>query len=453
MSEFSKKPAARLTKPARFSRRTALHGAVAGAIGLPWLETFAPKTAHAAPALPKRFVAMFSPNGTIHDRWLPTGSESKFALSPILAPLAPHQNDLVIVSGVDQMGAGGDGHQNGMGGMLTGAGLLPGRFAGVGAPPAGWAESASVDQRLADAIGRGLPFRSIEFGVQTGAADNWGRMVYRGRNRPLPPRENPTQTFDDLFGAALLDPAERERRATRRRSILDRVAGDLTRLSSEASAADKQRLEQHLTYLREVEARLEAQSQGIAECALPARPVTPAPGPDAYGRIGEMQMDLLVLALACGQTRVATLQWSRSVSDVRFTWLGITEGHHALSHLPDTDTPSQDALAAINTWYAERFASLVTKLKGYQEGDGTLFDQCLLLWCNELAKGNVHSRKDAPYVLAGSAGGALRTGRFLEYAGDVPHNNLLVSILNALGVPDTTFGRAEWCTGSLTGLL
>lgn len=437
----------------RFGRRKALHGIVAGAIGLPWLETFAGKTAHAAAPLPTRFVAMFSPNGTIFDRWAPTGSETSFTLSPILAPLERHKSDLVVVAGVDQMGMGGDGHQNGMGGMLTGGGLLPGRFAGVGAPPAGWCESASVDQRLADVIGRGLPFRSLELGVQTGAADNWGRMVYRGRNRPLPPREDPARTFDDVFGAAVLDPAERERRATRRQSILDRVSSELGRLSAELGAADRQRLEQHLGYLREVESRLAAQSQGIAECAVPARPVTPAPGPPSYATTGEMQMDLLVLALACGQSRVATFQWSRSVSDVRFTWLGIDDSHHALSHLPDTDTMAQDKLAAINTWYAERFAALVEKLKGYEEGEGTLFDQCLLLWCNELAKGNVHSRIDAPYVLAGSAGGALRTGRFLRYSGDVPHNNLLVSILNTFGVPDTTFGRRDWCTGPLNGFL
>jgi hypothetical protein len=442
----------RSARPVRFGRRSVLHGMVAGAVGLPWLETFAPKTAHAAAASPKRFVAMFSPNGTIFDRWVPSGTESNFTLGPILQPLAPHQGDLVVVAGVDQMGIGGDGHQNGMGGMLTGAGLLPGRFAGVGSPPAGWAESQSVDQRLADELGRGLPFRSIEFGVQTGSADNWGRMVYRGRNRPLPPREDPARTFDEVFGAALLDPAERARRQTRRTSILHHVSSDLARLSGEVGAADRQRLDQHLTYLREVEARLNAQSQGIAECAVPARPATPI-GAEAYGQTGDLQIDLMVLALACGQTRVATLQWSRSVSDVRFTWLGIDQGHHTLSHLPDTDATAQDKLVRINSWYAEKFASLATKLKAYDEGGGTLFDNCLLLWCNELAKGNVHSRIDAPYVLAGSAGGALRTGRFLEYSGDVPHNNLLLSILNTFGLPDTTFGRRDWCTGPLTGFL
>jgi hypothetical protein len=189
------------------------------------------------------------------------------------------------------------------------------------------------------------------------------------------------------------------------------------------------------------------------DCEIPARPEPGMSGNDAFSRIGALQTDLLVLALACGQTRVASLQWSRAVSNVRFTWLGIDEGHHGLSHLPDDDTASQDALASINQWYAARFADLVQKLKSYPEGAGTLFDQCLLLWCNELGKGNTHSREDAPYVLAGSAGGALETGRFLEYDGDVPHNDLLVSLLQIMGLPDTTFGRPEWCNGPLSGLI
>ena len=109
-------------------------------------------------------------------------------------------------------------------------------------------------------------------------------------------------------------------------------------------------------------------------------------------------------------------------------------------------------MTRINSWYAEQFATLISKLKSYPEAGGTLFDQCLLFWCNELGKGNVHSRDDAPYVLAGSAGGTLKTGRLLKYVGDVPHNNLLVSLLNIMGLPDTTFGRPEWCTGPLSGV-
>jgi hypothetical protein len=435
------------------TRRKLLHSMLGATIGLPWLETFAGSSARAQATPNQRFVVMFTANGTVRDQWLPNGKETDFTLSPILSPLAPHQDDLVVISGLEQKGTGGDGHQTGISGMLTGGGLLHGNFAGVGAPPAGWAEGPSVDQRIAEELGAGMPFRSLELGVQVGSADNWGRMSYRGRNQPLAPREDPGRVFDDVFGPLTLAPADRARRQAERQSILDYLKEDVTRLSSEVALADRQRLDAHLTYLREVETRLQRQGQIAATCTVPERPEASGNTNADFPVIGALQMDLLVLALACGQTRVASLMWSRSVSQTRFTWLGIDDSHHGLSHLPDADTEAQDALTRINTWYAERCAELITKLKSYPEGDGTLFDQCLLLWCNELGTGNTHSRKNAPYVLAGSAGGALETGRFLSYEGDVPHNNLLVSLLNLMGLPDTTFGRPEWCTGPLDGLV
>ncbi len=433
----------------RPSRRAFLHALLTASIGLPWLETFRARTGHAQSAGSQRFIVMFSPNGTIYDQWVPSGSETDFELSPILTPLASHQSDLVIVEGLKQQGGGGDGHQNGIGGMLTGDELLPGRFAGQGAPPAGWAKGPSIDQRIADAIGPSMPFRSLELGVQPGAADNWGRMCYRARNLPLTPREDPGAVFDDVFGYALLDPAEREQRRQRSASILDYVKGEFEALSAEVSASDRQRLQAHLTQLREVERRLDQQSMAVAQCELPERPPELGDSNDRFPAIGEAMLDLLVLALACGRTNVASLQWSRSVSSTRFTWLDITRGHHDLSHLPDDDADAQAQLTRINTWYAERFAGLIDRLKAHQEADGTLFDQCLLLWCNELGKGNTHSRAKAPYVLAGSAGGALRTGRFLRYPEGTPHNNLLVSLLHVMGVEAETFGNPEWCTGPL----
>ena len=436
----------------RPSRRHFLHGFLAGTLGLPWLEAFAPKSAFAqSPA--RRFIVMFSPNGTIRESWVPTGTETSFELSAILSPLAPHQSDLIVIDGVDQKGAGGDGHQNGIGGMLTGAGLLSGPFPGQGSAPAGWAEGPSVDQRIADLLSDGMPFRSLELGVQTGSADNFGRMCYRARNRPLSPRDDPGVVFDDVFGAALLSPEQRESRRAHRTSILDYVRSELSELGSRVGAADRERLEMHLGYLREVEQRLERSGESLSACALPARPGPFAAGTEGYAAIGEAQLDLMVLALACNQTRVASLQWSRSVSDVRFTWLGISESHHALSHRADSDSDARDKLTRINRWYAERLAGLIERLRRYPEGSGTLFDQCAVLWCNELGKGNTHSRDDAPYVLAGGAGGALRTGRWLRFTGDVPHNNLLLSLINAMGLPDPSFGRPEWCTGPLPGLL
>jgi len=434
------------------SRRTLLAGAAGTGIALPWLEAFAPRRALAANALPRRFVVVFTPNGLLPS-WTPTGTERDFTLSPTLTALAPHQQDIVVIRGLYQQGAGGDGHQNGMGGMLTGAKLNSGPFGGVGAAPAGWANGPSVDQRIADAVAGPTKLRSLELGVQVGPADNWGRMCYRAANQPLPPEDDPAAVYARVFEDLHTDPAVLASMRRRRQSILDTVAGQYERVASSLGSADRQRLDAHLQTVRGLEARLvRSANVGGAACSDPLVREVDHAANDAYPDVGALQTDLLVMALACDLTRVASLQWSRSVSQTRFTWLGISEGHHDLSHMSDDDAVAVDKLTRIDTWYAEQLASLIAKLKSVPEGDGTLFDNTLILFCNELAKGNTHSRKDASYVLAGSAGGALETGRFLHYEGDIAHNDLLVSLLNAFGLPDETFGEPEWCDGPLTGL-
>jgi hypothetical protein len=446
------------TKRATTTRRAVLRGAAGAAIGLPFLEALAPRRARAAVAPPKRFVVMFSPNGTLPTQWSPTGGETDFVLGPILAPLEPHRDGIVIVKGLNQQGGGGDGHQNGIGGMLTGSPLNPGPFAGVGAPPAGWAAGPSVDQRIADASDGMTKLRSLELGVQVGSADNWGRMVYRAANQPLPPDDDPAAVYGRVFADLHTDPAVLARLRKRRQSILDAVGGQYTRLGARLGADDKQRLDAHLQAVREVETRLTTDPvMAGGACHDPSIASAPASAQanDSFPAAGSLQMDLLVMALACDITRVATLQWTRSVSETRFTWLNITDGHHTLSHLGDDDAAAVDKLTRINTWYATQLASLIARLKAVPDANGTtLFDNTVILWSNELAKGNTHSRMGAPYVLAGGAGGALRTGRFVDYTGQgLPHNNLLLSLVNLMGLPDTTFGKADWCSGPLAGLL
>ncbi|HVJ17088.1 MAG TPA: DUF1552 domain-containing protein [Polyangiaceae bacterium] len=438
----------------RLGRRTLLRSALGAAVGLPWLEAMAPRRASAQTAPPRRFVVMFSPNGTLPALWTPSGGETDFALSPILSPLAEHRDDLVIIQGVDQQGAGGDGHQMGIGGMLTGERLNPGPFGGFAGPSAGWAAGPSVDQRMAEVLGLSTQLPSLELGVRVGNADNFGRMCYRAANQPLPPEDDPAAVYARVFADLHTDPAVLERLRTRRKSILDAVMTEYSRVSQALGSADRQRLDAHLTAVRDIEARLNRPTNlDAAACADPVVPPLDAQSNDAYPEVGALQTDLLAMAFACDITRVASLQWSSSVADTRFTWLGIEEGHHELSHLGDDDLAGVDKLTRINQWYAGEFANLIAKLKAIPEGDGTVFDNTLLLWCNELAKGNTHSRKDAPYVLAGSAGGALQTGRFLRFEGERPHNDLLVSLLQVMGLPDETFGNPEWCTGPLTGLV
>jgi hypothetical protein len=330
----------------------------------------------------------------------------------------------------------------------------------VGAPPAGWAAGPSVDQRVAAGLAVPTKFRSLELGVQVGAADNWGRMIYQTANQPLPPEDDPAEVYSTVFTDLHTDPTVLARLRARHKSILDAVGGEYTRIEGQLGAADRARLDAHLTAVREIETRLTTDfTTSNPSCHDPnitASASIDAQNNDNFPTVGGIQMDLLAMALACDLTRVASMQWSRSVSQVRFSWLPtpIPDGHHDLSHRGDNDTDAVDKLTRINNWYASQLAGLIDRLKAIPEGNGTLFDNTLILWSNELAKGNTHSRIGAGYVLAGSAGGALQTGRFLDYTGQsLPHNNLLVSLLNAMGVPDQSFGESDWCTGPLTGLL
>jgi hypothetical protein len=187
----------------------------------------------------------------------------------------------------------------------------------------------------------------------------------------------------------------------------------------------------------------------------PTAPTIDYKANDSFPAIGKAQMDLLVMAMACDLTRVGTVQWERSVGDVRFTWLGADRGHHSLSHDPDSMADSVEMLTKINVWYAEQLAYLMTRMGSIKEGAGTMLDNTLILWCNELSRGNAHSHPDMPFVLAGGAGGAIKMGRLLRYGStpSVHHNNLLVSIMNAMGLPDQTFGDPRYCTGPLAGLV
>ncbi|MEA2696819.1 MAG: hypothetical protein QOI66_1090 [Myxococcales bacterium] len=152
-----------------------------------------------------------------------------------------------------------------------------------------------------------------------------------------------------------------------------------------------------------------------AACTRPTAPTIDYRTNDNFPAVGKLQMDLLAMALACDLTRVATLQWEAAYSDVRFTWLGATRGHHTISHDSDGTTASVELLTKINIWYAEQFAYLLDKLDGIKEGAGTLLDNTVVFWGNELARGNVHSHWPMPVVLAGSGGGVIKTGRFLTY--------------------------------------
>ncbi len=252
----------------RLDRRAVLRG-LGVSLGLPWLEIMGcgrggtPQTGRSSQALtatPKRFVVVYTPNGNVLSSWKPTGSETNFALSPILAPLAPFQSDLLIVDGlrlVASQAGPGDPHQRGMA-WLTGQQLLPGDQVGNdGVSRAGFAAGISVDQQIAQVIGGSTKFRSLEFGVQLGGADVMHRMSYLGAGQPLPPEEDPSAAFTRIFANTL--PAQGDAGAAilrHRTTVLDAVSADYDRLRKRLGVADRRKLDAHLASIREIESRL-----------------------------------------------------------------------------------------------------------------------------------------------------------------------------------------------------
>jgi hypothetical protein len=465
-------------KRVQLSRRAFLRGAGGVAIALPFLEamgcsrsssssspsgTGAPGVTQKAViglnGFQKRFIVFFTANGTIPTRWTPTGGETDFVLSDILGPLERHRNDLLILNGVDNEVSNhgpGDGHMKGMGCLLTGTELLSGDdFTGGNGELAGWGGGISVDQEIANAIAGDTKFKSLEFGVRTGGASVWSRMAYSGPDLPLPPTDSPYTMFDRAFGDLGADPFGLEKLRAQRHTVLDTVMEDYTRLNARLGAADRQRLEEHLETIRGVESRLDNGGALGGECRLPTMGTPVDSGQSQnFPVIGDLQLDLMTMALACDLTRVASIQWSSSVSGQVFGWLdpAIPETHHDLSHEGDTNTYALENLVRINTWYMTKLAELVDRLKAVPEGTGTMFDNTVILVCNELGKGNSHTRNNEPFLLVGSAGRYFRTGRSLTYDGTTAHNKLLVSLCNAFGIERTTFGNPVYGSGPLDRL-
>ena len=271
-------------------------------------------------------------------------------------------------------------------------------------------------------------------------ADTWTRMVYAGANKPLAPIDDPYQMFAKLYGRAK-DQASL-------RSILDDLQDDLKKVGSKVSAEDRQLLEEHATFVREMEQELK--EAAIADRPTPGHAVPELePGVkednDNMPRISKMQIDLMVNSFAADFARVATLQYTNSVGGARMRWLGVNEGHHELSHKEDGDEKSQEKLTKINKWFCEQLAYLAKRLAETPEpgGGGSLLDNTLIVWTNELGKGNSHTLDNIPFVLVGN-GLDFRMGRSVKYP-KLPHNRLLLALAQGMGHHLDTFGNPNFC--------
>lgn len=392
----------------------------------------------------KRIVLMFSPNGVIPDAYWPDADGPIAAFKESLSPLDPFKQQSMIIHGLcDKVRGDGDNHMRGMGCLLTGSELYPGNIQGGSHTPAGWASGNSIDQEIKSYLQKDKAtktrFGSLEFGVMVPErADTWTRWVYAGPNKPIAPVDDPYQMFNKLYG--------RMKDMESLRSILDDLQDDLKTIGKTVSSEDRRLLEEHAGFVREMELELQASQQEKAHAVPELEPGVHRDN-DRIPQISKMQIDLMVNSFANDFTRVATMQYTNSVGMARMRWLGIDEGHHELSHNPDSDKPSVEKLTKINKWFAEQLAYMAKRMAETPEpgGQGSILDNTLIVWTNELGKGNSHTLDNIPFVLVGNGLG-FKMGRSLKLK-NVPHNRFLVSLAHGFGHMVKSHGNPDFCAG------
>jgi hypothetical protein len=442
-------------------RRTFLRG-LGTAVALPVLHAMLPARALGATGgagaagtgpFPKRLAWVYVPNGANMADWTPAATGASYELPMILQPLAAHRADFTLLSGLaldpaNSHGDGGGDHARSSAAFLTGC--HPKKTAG-----ADIRSGVSVDQIAANRIGDQTRLPSLELscdgGQRAGSCDSGYSCAYqfnlswRSETQPMNPEVDPRAAFERLFGngdaAASLESAVR--RKLYRRSVLDYVLDDARTLSRQLGEHDRRKLDEYLTAVREIERRIErAEKFGTPQ---------PPPGvvaPEMFENFDEhvkLMYDILALAFQTDSTRVATFVVAHDGSNRPYPWIGIRDGHHDLSHHRN-DEAKKAQIAKINRFHAGQFSYFLDKLKSIREGDGTLLDHCAILYGSAISDGNQHLHENLPILVAGRAGGALRTGQHVRVDDKTPLTNLYRSMLETAGVPTEKIGDS---TGKL----
>ncbi len=467
----------------RLNRRTVLRGAGSVAIALPWLEIMGhERLAHAQAGTARRFLAVYTPGGSVVDdgppvewapnanhrnRWAPTGSETNFTLSPILAPLEAVKSKLLVLEGLAMRSAQGEQHQAGIVAWLTGS--VQDRS------PRGYSLFPSIDQLIASRISRGKkPKASLQMAIRWATGGSKGLLSpincanYEDNPSadPIPPSVDPVAIYNDLFGS--LGPSDGtgvDGRIARKKSILDLVDKKYVALMAKLGAADRAKLDQHLTKIREVEGALDAAIVPGLRCQPPElldpKGYNAKQGTDfvlstdeMIPAVGRFMTDMMVMAFACDLTSVGTLQWTDTEAQHTFPWLGLTEHHHFYQHDGGFRPVECEKIC---TWYSEQHAYLLSQLDQIDVGGHTLLDESVVFFGSELSDPPNHSKHNMPFLLAGRGGG-LKSGRHIKFSDALgenshSHSNLLVSILNLFGDERTVCGDPEYCAGPLAQLV
>ena len=436
----------------RVARRTVLRG-LGATLALPLLDAmvpaFTPLRASAAGPT-RRLVTVYVPNGVIMDRWTPASEGAGFDLPPTLAPLAPFRDDLVVLSGLVHQtayplpGEGAGDHARAAACYLTGVHPKKTEGADIRA-------GVSMDQIAARHVGAETQLASLELGCDPsyflGACDAGYSCAYgntlswRTETTPLPVEINPRAVFERMFGdAADTSAAARRRRIRDDRSILDALLQDVERLQGTLGAGDRAKLSQYVDAVRDVERRIQtAERQSARELPVLEKP----PGvPDRYDDHVRTMFDLQVLAFQTDLTRVSTFIMSREVSSRTYPELGIPDPHHPISH-HQNDGTKIEKLAKINTFHVSLFAHFLDRLRATGDGDGSLLDQAMITYGCGISDSDQHLHDNLPVLVAGGGGGRISGGRHLRFPPDTPMTNLLLTLLDDMGVPIEALGDSR----------
>jgi hypothetical protein len=430
---------------ASFSRRKFLRG-LGACLALPAFESLHPfsvlaaSTGAAAKTAPVRMAFLYVPNGTIPSAWWPDGEGGRdFALPRTLQPLEKLRHQFQLISGLDDVNAepGPDGagdHARAGGTFLTGVRIKKTAGADIHA-------GKSIDQAVAEQIGHLTRFPSLELtsdavrksgNCDSGYSCAYGyNLAWRSPTQPLTPEPNPRLVFERLFGAGTFAerPANLQRRVQEQRSILDFVLEDANAVERKLNGRDRQKLDQYLSSVREIEQRIQrAESMPAANPAVDA----PAGIPASFEEHIALMFDMMVLAFQTDSTRVATMLLAGEGSNQTFPELGISEGHHNLTHHKN-DQDMIEKVKQIDLWYAKQLAKFLTKMEQTQDVDGqSLLHNSMIVYGSGNADGNRHTHTNLPILLAGAAGGAFKPGRYFKIK-PAPLTNLFLSMADRMG--------------------
>jgi hypothetical protein len=443
----------------KLQRRTFLKG-LGTTMALPLLDGMHAGSAFAAPsssAVPTRMALIFFPNGAIMPQWKPTGEGGALNLSKSLKPLERHKQDLLVFSGLTQhhARANGDGpgdHARNASAFLTGA--QPFKTSG-----ANIRVGVSVDQAAAAVVGKETRFPSLELGIvrgrNAGGCDSGYSCAYssniswKSASTPMAKEINPKLVFERLFGSSDDKQAARgrARRNLYRKSILDLVADDATRLRNKLGKTDQQKVEEYFSSVRELELRIKQSAKKSVE--PPKDFVAPSGTPRDYQKHVRLMYDLMALSFQTDSTRITTFMLGNAGSNRSYQQIGVSGGHHSMSHHRNDEKKMAD-IQKIDQYQAEQLGYFLDKLKAIKEAEGSLLDHSMVLFGSAIADGNKHSHHDLPIVLAGGGHGTLKTGRYMKFAENTPLNNLFLGMCHRVGATSLkTFGDS---TGVLKGI-